>query len=544
MVFSYARLFRRLTLAPRDLHALWRETPMRPTFVLSIVVAIVASSVVMCGGDEGTSPSEVTPDGGGDAALTQGPDGAASDDGSSPSDATADAGQTGPRFSFLRTFPGTVQSVDVRETAPITALPGGGYAIAFTFTGTITVGTSTLVSTGARDVAIVIVDAQGNAVRGKMVAVNDDVEPRSLAADDQGNLYLSCLTFSASVDFGDGKSLSGSNVAQWGFIAKYDATGTTVWARSFASAGGLGQMLVAARGATLYAGGYSSLSGGIGYATAGGNVSSPTFMGNAEKGFVAALDPATGYVTWFEQMSCGGTGAKVWDVAVTSSGDVVTVGEFRGGPLSIDDPLVLGQNVGGSENIFVTKLTTAGAHAWTRTFGQLSARATGNVLATDSAGHVVASGVFNGGIDFGGGSRMGTAWVASFDAATGATSWDKGLPVGTPAGITLLGDGSAVVSFAQAQPPSATMIDGVALPTTNGGVLVGFGAGGAVTWARGKAPQGTGSPFARAGSLASDAIRVVEHGIFRGTVDFGAGAVTANGDGGATPTAYLLGLEP
>lgn len=414
--------------------------------------------------------------------------------------------------------------------------------MAFLFSGTITLGSSTLTATGLRDVAIAFVDDAGKPLRGKAVVVSDETNPRGLAVDGQGNLYLAATTFSSSVNLGDGQIVSGSNVAQWGLVAKFDENGVAQWGRRFSASGGLGHFRVAARGSTVVVTGFFSWAEGLVYATAQGTTTAPTFMGNAQKGFVASLDPADGLVSWVEQLGAVGDG-RAFDVAISQAGEVVVTGEFEGGALQNDDPLVLGPKTGNDRNAFVTKLTAAGAHAWTRTFGAATSEPlTGDAVAIDAAGRVFVVGAFGGQVDFGKGPRSGSAFVLSLDGATGATTWDKTLPTGKPVGVTLAPGGSVALSLDVPPGAQPASVDGVALPTTPSSYVALLDPAGTLVWTHAPVPQG--DKRVRAGALASGAADLVEHGLFTGTADFGGGPVTANGDAGAAVTSFLLGLRP
>lgn len=516
---------------------------LRSSRWLPLLVLPCSLALLMCGSDDEGDPTTAPvvdggagADGGGSSSGEPGPrDGSPGGDGATnPKTAT---------FAFARTFPGNVQGNAEYGEPPVAALPGGGYVIAFLFTGTITMGTSTLVSTGARrDLALVWVDGSGAPVRGKLVDANDDIDPLGLAVDGQGNVYLAATSFSASVALGDGQTGAGNGTSQYGLVVKYDANGVAQWGRSFQSNGGLGSFTVMARGTTVAVAGYSTLNGGIVYATAGGNVASPTFVGNNHKGFVASLDPATGNVVWFEQLA-GPLGGKVWEGAVTSTGDVVLAGEFEGGDLSTDDPVVLGARTGQRRNAFVTKLSGTGTHVWTRTWGSTAlADTVGTAVAIGASDRVIAAGVMAGPVDFGKGARTGASFVVSLEGATGTTTWDKAMPSGIPASVVASASGGVVTSSDNSAAVPAASVDGIALPTRAGGHLVAFDATGNVVWA--KAAAITAPSRTSAGQLAAQGVVVVEHGTMTGTADFGGGAIVSNGDAGSAPATFLHGFTP
>ncbi len=520
--------------------------PSRLGGVVPLLLVPCALALVMCGSDdEGAATTDPAADGGG---TGDGGGGSSSGDPGPRDGSAGDDAQAGPKtatFAFARAFPGNVQGNAEYGEPPVAALPGGGYVLAFLFRGTFTVGPTTLVSTGPyRDLAVVWVDASGAPVRGKLVDADDDIDPIGLGVDADGNVYLAATSFSATVNLGDAKTVTGNDVSQYGLLAKYDANGVAQWGRSFQSNGGLGNFSVMARGASVAVLGYSTLSGGIRYTTAHGSPTSPTFVGNNPKAFVAGIDAATGDVAWFEQLA-GAGGGKAWEGAILSTGDVLVAGEFEGGDLQTDDPLVLGPRTGthSEPNAFVTRFSGTGAHVWTRTWGATTGTTTiAAALAVGDGDKIAVAGPMGSPVDFGKGARTGTSFVATLDGANGATLWDKALPSGRPASVAFTAAGGLVLATDNAAAAPGT-VDGVALPATLGGQLVAFDVAGLAVWA--KAPAlASAQTRTRAGRLAVQGTTVAEHGTFTGSVDFGGGALVSNGDAGSQPATYLYGFTP
>ena len=94
--------------------------------------------------------------------------------------------------------------------------------------------------------------------------------------------------------------------------------------------------------------------------------------------------------------------------------------DVGGGPLSAP---------GGEQDVFVAQLGPAGAHVWSREFGDKSFQSIAD-LVVDSSGNVLATGTNAGTIDFGNGpiTAGGThdGWIAKLDGA-GKVAWSLGL---------------------------------------------------------------------------------------------------------------------
>jgi hypothetical protein len=110
-------------------------------------------------------------------------------------------------------------------------------------------------------------------------------------------------------------------------------------------------------------------------------------------------------------------------VAADASGNVFLAGSFSGAVNFGGGPLV---SVG-SEDVFVVKFDPSGSHVWSRQFGDTCYTGTRSV-AVDAAGNVFLAGSFGGGVDFGGG-RLTSAggydiFLAKFDPS-GTHSWSR-----------------------------------------------------------------------------------------------------------------------
>jgi hypothetical protein len=489
-------------------------------------IAVSGFGLVMCGDDDGSSP----PGGGGspDGSMVRGDGGVLSEGGGDILDGSAGDGATvtRPKFSFVTTLPGYfVRQAD--EQPAIAGIPGGGgYVAALPLPGNATLGSDAITSNGST-VALVKFDTKGAIQWAKAIQPSGDAllpaTPMGLAVDETGSIYLAGRTYSASVDFGNGKTLTSPVAASksWGYIAKFDAAGTAQWAQPISADGGFLHLHIAARGSTVVVGGTASY-GKVAYRTSGGTVVSPAFMGFETKAFVVSLSPSDGYALWFEQVSAS-SGASSLDLGILASNEVVLAGGFDGDTLQNDDLVTLTSTPSTSgRHAFISKFTSAGVHAWTRNFVGAGASA----LAIAPTNRLVVAG------------GMGGPWVVSLDPANGNTDWDTALPTGSPVDLAVDGRGNIALSLDPFGPTATASVDGVAFPTTKVSFLTGLEPSGKVAFVQ----VATNDAGAHGGELASSGSGMVEYGLFRGTADFGNGRVTSAGDG-AGVTGYLFGFE-
>jgi hypothetical protein len=233
---------------------------------------------------------------------------------------------------------------------------------------------------------------------------------------------------------------------------------------------------------------------------------------------------------WFQQY--GGMGAVTpVAVAADAAGEPVVTGNFTGvvnfgsGPLNGDS---------GAGDVFVTKLLASGAGLWGKFYGDPQSQIAGGV-AVDKSGDVLVTGGFQGKVFFGGSTLTSAgafdAFVVKLDAA-GAHLWSKGFgdgssqrgaAIGADGGgnVAVLGQFTGTIDFGAKAHTSASNAGGDLF-------LLDLDASGAYRWSKSFGSAQFNSTTQRLVVDAAGNIIVVANCI--GAIDFGDG--TPAGAGG------------
>jgi outer membrane protein assembly factor BamB len=134
--------------------------------------------------------------------------------------------------------------------------------------------------------------------------------------------------------------------------------------------------------------------------------------------FVAKLDP-NGAELWSSGHGDGAQDQFAGGVAVDGSGNVLLAGRFRS---SIDFGGGALSSVSDKHDIYVVKLDPNGAHQWSHSFGDGTQNQYAESITVDSAAEVVVTGRLRGSVDFGGGALTSVGgkydvYYAKLDAA-------------------------------------------------------------------------------------------------------------------------------
>jgi hypothetical protein len=227
-------------------------------------------------------------------------------------------------------------------------------------------------------------------------------------------------------------------------------------------------------------------------------------------------------------------------IAVDGTGSAVVAGNFQG---SIDFGVTTLMSAG-DDDVFLAKLDPTGAPVWAKGFGDAAEQQIlGRGVALDAGGDVFLAGAFEGSIDFGGGPITAAAeqdaFVAMLDPG-GNYRWAHGF------GTYSLQDAYAVA----VSPSGRVGITGsMASEVDFGSGMLPFGGGsdafvaifdltGTLVWAKAYGDSMNQDGFGIAFDADDD---VYVAGTFEGTMDFGAGVLTAVGPG---PNLFVAKLSP
>ena len=262
-------------------------------------------------------------------------------------------------------------------------------------------------------------------------------------------------TFGGTATFGAGESNETMLTAGTSdvFVAKYDRSGTLVWAIRVGSVENYNANAIAAQGdGSFFVGGNFSGSSTIGP----GDPNETTLVTAGMNDILLAKYSSTGSLLWAK--SAGGTGLDVsGDVVGLPDGGAILVGTF-------DDPVTFGsgeinETVLGASGItaFLARYDSAGALQWAKQVdsSNLSAGRSTDIL---SDGSMILSGTFSGTATFGFGEAnettlvsagLGDVFVAWYDAHDGELIRVKTAPSsGADSALAVAGlpDGGALVT--------------------------------------------------------------------------------------------------
>lgn len=262
----------------------------------------------------------------------------------------------------------------------------GDVIVTGSFQSSITPGPGTLSAAGSTDAFLSkLGGASGAGIWSKAFGDGGAQGAQDVAIDDAGNILL-IVTLAGSADFGGGALMSaGSNDL---VLAKFDTNGTHSWSKRYGDASsqvGSG-LAVDAQGNPILTGYFAgSLDfGGGGLASAGANDI-----------FVAKISNV-GTHLWSKHFG-DGVGQDGQSVAVDDAGDVFLFGNFSG---TVD----LGGGAltsAGQRDLFLARLTSQGAHVWSKAYGGAGDETAGDLAALPLDAGLVLTGGAQGTIDLG-----------------------------------------------------------------------------------------------------------------------------------------------
>ena len=292
------------------------------------------------------------------------------------------------------------------ESAKANATDASGNIITVgTFVGTVdfdpNAGISNLVSTsGSIDIYLSKLNSSGNLVWAKKIGSTGSESANDIVTDASGNIYITG-EYSGTVDFDPNAgivNLTSSSSSRDVFIAKYDANGNILWAKSMGGANvDIGQELALDASNNLYVAG--TYSGTVDFDPSASTRTLTVFGGSGDL-FVGKYDSNGNYLwAW----GLGGNGSETaTGIKYNSTNNFVYLtGTFTGTNTSITPNYAGGTfNSAGGSDCFITRLdASTGTGSLTRgVFGGTGFENT-NDLEIDSNGNIFIAGDFGSTID-------------------------------------------------------------------------------------------------------------------------------------------------
>lgn len=306
----------------------------------------------------------------------------------------------------------------------VAATPDGDLVIVGGASGEVTLGATTLPSSGGQDAFVARLGPDGTLRWAKVFGGEADETAYGVAVADNGSILL-VGEFQGAVDFGTG--VISSHGGRDGFVTALDADGSPRWTRSFGGTSTdrmLGLTVSGENSVAVFAAcsGEGSL----------GDLSVPCPTGGS---MVASLAIDAGAPEWVRVM---GADARAIDAA--PSGAVIVAGAFDA-PFSLEATSLTPTS---DTDVFVAAWDNAGTLLWARSFEGIDDQFV-NGMAVSAVGEILLTGDFQGNVQFGSDtltsagaddvfgsdiflaklSASGDAvWSRSFGDINGQTGWE------------------------------------------------------------------------------------------------------------------------
>ena len=262
--------------------------------------------------------------------------------------------------------------------------------VAGNFTGSLTVGNSTLNSAGGSldsDVFLVKYDPQGTALWARSAGGTNNEGIAAIAVNTAGQVAVAGSSNSATLTFGNQTVPVGTNVFS-AFVARYDASGTAQWGRAFAGTGTNSYPFI--DGLAVDAAGGVGIAGDFTDNITIGTVTFRTPTVNDYLPFIAKCSPS-GAVQWARQATGANSfcEAAAFDPAGNLAVTVYLSGNTTLGAFTVAPPT-------NQTGFALAKYDAVGAIQWVRQSGGTASTA-GNSLTADGAGNYYVGGSYGGG---------------------------------------------------------------------------------------------------------------------------------------------------
>ena len=253
----------------------------------------------------------------------------------------------------------------------------------------ITIGSTTLTNaggfSGTTDIFIAKYDANGNELWAKSAGGNASDAARGIATDASGNVYITGDFSSQTFTIGTNTLTNTLGSGGDVFIAKYDPNGNVLWAKKTSSTGG-----DEGRGISTDTSGNVFITGTFSGPTM--TLGSDTLKNAGYNNIFIAKYNSNGNVLWAK--SEGGTNNDYGlGIATDKFGNAFITGEFYSPTMAIGTNTLNNNSSAGGRDIFVAKYDANGNVVWADSKGGIYAES-GYGIATDASGDAYITGSY------------------------------------------------------------------------------------------------------------------------------------------------------
>jgi hypothetical protein len=241
------------------------------------------------------------------------------------------------------------------------------YLTGYFYNDTLIFGTSTLANGYDNDdVFLTKLDNSGNVIWANSAGGTDNSLANSVASDASGNAYVAGGFYCDTLAFGSYTLINDNGGYEDIFLAKYDSSGSVIWAKS---EGGTNDDVAYSVAADVSGNAYLTGSFRSTYLTVGSYTLLNTDSTNGTDDIFLAKFNSNGNVLWAK--SAGGTNDDdAYSVAVDKSGNSYIAGRFNSPVISFGpDTLTNAVSTGISADIFLAKYNTNGNAIWAKSAG-------------------------------------------------------------------------------------------------------------------------------------------------------------------------------
>ncbi|MFH0991283.1 MAG: SBBP repeat-containing protein [bacterium] len=407
---------------------------------------------------------------------------------------------------------------------------GNVYVTGYFSSPSITFGATTFTSNSSFDIFVVKYDASGNVLWARNAGGPNDDNSNSICVDASGNAYVTGFFQSPTITFGTTTLTNTDNSGFTAniFIAKYDASGNILWAKSAGAA-----VQADGRGIGVDASGNVYLTGYFnGPSITFGSITVTT---SGSRDIVIVKYDASGNVLWAKKVG-GPNVDQSNSISIDSKGNIIITGRFNSPTLTVGSTTLT--NTGGSDDFFIAKYDASGNALWAK-----SAVGTdndeGNSISTNAQGNVFVTGWFSStSLTFGSSTLTNTTtngnrdmFVAKYDSA-GTVLWAKSAGGNTEDNGTCIRTDASGASYVSGYFFSTTITFGTTTLTNTTTInysdmfVVKYDVAGNLLWA--KSAGGTSNEYGYALTIDASSKLVLTGAFTSPSVAFGSLTLTRN----------------